>query len=624
MTPNSPHSESTIIGACFNQIHRLGDKVFLRSRFDETGGKTDGVHTVTWSELGYETANIARGLIRLGVKPGDRVGLIGPNSPRWLSSLLGILAARATVVPIYPTSKEKDVKWCLADSGARVVCVHSESQLELVLPSRSDSGQPEHIVVFDSEVRSDAPGVFKFDELLKLGEQPESAALWSEEFIRQAHAEELAAIIYTSGTTGKPKGVMLSNGNFVSQRVAADAFRFTDRDVWLGHLPLCHVLGFSVDFLCSAVSAGELFVADSVEAQEMRRNLKECRPTVMTSVPRLWEKLYAQIETTVQKKSKSFRTVFHWAVSVGEQRFLREVDGKSLPLILRLKSRVAEVFFRRIREQAGLGRLRVCVTGGGPIHPQLLVFFGAVGIRIYQGYGLTETSPVTHCCTPEFNKIGSIGRPIAGTECRLDADGELLIRGPQVMKGYYRNPEATADAFTDDGFLRTGDIAEIDADGATRIVDRKKEIIITSGGKNIAPQPIQNAFITDPFIEQVYVLGDGRKYLAALIVPNFERIQSWAQGRGLKESRLDELASSNAVYDLLAERVHLVNQTLGKYETIKKFAILQTAFTEDGGELTPTLKMKRRIIESRYKEVIASLYPDDDVQNWRNKDDGRV
>jgi long-chain acyl-CoA synthetase len=276
---------------------------------------------------------------------------------------------------------------------------------------------------------------------------------------------------------------------------------------------------------------------------------------------------------------------------------------------LKIKARLAERIFKKIRKKGGLDRLHVCVTGGGPIHPDLLVFFGAMGINIYQGYGLTETAPVTHVCTPNFNKIGWIGKPIPGTECRVDNSGELLIRGPQVMKGYWCNSDATAEVFTEDGFFRTGDIAEIDTEGYVRITDRKKEILITSGGKNIAPQPIQNAFDTDPYIEQIYIVGDGRKYLAAMVVPNFEMIERVVEKRGVSYRNRKELIRNKVIQDLFSRRIEKINAGLSRYETIKRFAVLTEEFTEQGGELTPTMKYKRKVIEKKYKKVIEGLYP---------------
>jgi long-chain acyl-CoA synthetase len=336
-----------------------------------------------------------------------------------------------------------------------------------------------------------------------------------------------------------------------------------------------------------------------------------CRPTVMSSVPRLWEKLYVQINRLVAERPPAVQKLFEWALSVGKDRFLRELEHRPLSLALRLQSTVADRLFGKVRKQAGLDRLRICHTGGGPINPELIMFFGALGIRLYQGFGLTETSPVTHTCTPKDHKLGWVGKPIPETEHRIDEDGEILIRGPQVMKGYYNDPEATREAFTEDGFFRTGDIGEVDGEGHLRITDRKKEMIITSGGKNIAPQPIENAFNTDPYIEQVCVLGDRRKYLAALVVPNFVNLEAWAREQGIPWQSRAELVSNGRVRALIEERVQRVNGTLARYETIKRFAILPGEFSEGGGELTPTLKKKRRVIGNKYKDLIEGLYPPD-------------
>ena len=602
------YDESTILGSSRNRAIQYRDKIYLLSRFDRSGRKTEAIHSLTWGEMDETIRDLCKGLDGLGVNPFDRVAVFGPNTPRWIMATFSGIFCRGTFVPIYPSSKGDDVWWILEDSAAKVVFCHGKEHLDKVLRIRDKLEGLQWVVVMDPDVKIDAPRVMTFDEVVRTGRARGVAADKIEDRFRQVNEEDLAAIIYTSGTTGRPKGVMLTHKNFVSQRTVSEFFDFRPTDIWFGHLPMCHSFGFSSDLLNSGYQGGTLYVADTVEIEELRKNLKACRPTVMSSVPRLWEKLYVQINNIVTQKPKAVRKIFQWAVSIGKECYLRELDQRPIPAGLRVQYKAAERIFGRVKQEAGMDRLRITHTGGGPINPELIVFFGSMGIRLYQGFGLTETAPVTHTCTPKGHKLGWVGKPIPGTECKVGEDGEILIRGPQVMKGYYNNPEATRDAFTEDRFFRTGDIGEIDPQGYLRITDRKKELIITSGGKNIPPQPIENAFNTDPYIEQVCVVGDRRNYLVALVIPNFLSLEAWAREQGISFQNREELVNHERVKLLIRERITLVNETLARYETIKRFAILPQEFSEQGGELTPTLKKKRRVIEQTHKDLIESLY----------------
>ncbi len=617
MDTATPYDESTIVGCSLNRAIQYRDKPYLKSRYDAAGRKTGGVHSLLWGEVDDTIRALAMGMHALGVEPFDRVSVFSPNTPRWIMAAFGILALRGTFVPIYPTSGANDVWWCLHDASAKIVFVHTQEHLDKVLEARKRLEHLEWIIVMDPDVGTEDKGVISYEDLLAGGRAAKVNRNKIEQRLSEVQEDDLVAIIYTSGTTGRPKGVMLTNKNFISQLTVTEEFDFNSDDVWFCHLPLCHVLGLSVDFLNSGYQGGTLFLVDSVDTDAIRSNLADCRPTVMTSVPRMWEKLYLQIGTMVRQRPRFVQNLFNWAVANGREHYLMKMDGKPIPLGLRFKARLAGRIFKKVRKKGGLNRLKICMTGGGPIHPDLLIFFGAMGINLYQGYGLTETSPVTHASTPTANKIGWIGKPIPGTQCRIAEDGELLVRGPQVMKGYWRNPEATAATFTEDGFLMTGDIAEMDDNGFVRITDRKKELIITSGGKNVAPQPIQNAFNTDPYVEQVYVVGDAKKYIAALLVPNFDIVEKWAEDKGIAFSDRTELITLEPIKKLYDKRVEKINATLSKVETIKRFAILPREFSEEGGELTPTLKMKRKVIEKKYKDTIDSLYPDEPELQWR-------
>lgn len=605
----SLYDESTITGTSRNRGVKYRDKEYLVSRFDRSGRKTEELHSISWGEMDENIRSLCKGLDSLGVNPFDRVAVFGPNTPRWIMATFSGIFMRGTFVPIYPSSKAEDVRWILHDSEAKVLFCHGKEHTDKALEVRDRLEGLQWLVVMDPDVKIDAPRVLSFGDVLDMGQARKDMDEKVEERFRQVHEEDLAAIIYTSGTTGKPKGVMLTHKNFVSQRTISDSFDFHTDDIWFGHLPMCHSFGFSSDLMNSGFQGGKLFISDTVEIEELRKNLRACRPTVMSSVPRLWEKLYVQINSIVQQRPKPVQKIFQWALSIGRECYLRELEHKPLSTGLRIQAKAAERIFDKVKKEAGMDRLRITHTGGGPINPELIVFFGSLGIRLYQGFGLTETAPVTHTCTPKAHKLGWVGKPIPGTECKIAEDGEVLIRGPQVMKGYYNDPEATAEAFTEDGFFRTGDIGEIDGEGYMRITDRKKELIITSGGKNIAPQPIENAFNTDPYIEQVCVVGDNRKYLAALVVPDFISLEPWAQEQGISFGSRQELIENNKVKELLQGRIDSVNETLARYETIKRIAVLPNDFSEEGGELTPTLKKKRRVIDQKYKDLIQGLYP---------------
>jgi long-chain acyl-CoA synthetase len=491
------------------------------------------------------------------------------------------------------------------------VVVGSEEHLKKVLSVRDRLPNLQRIVVMDAGGEHPDPMVSSFDEVCALGAEHPLSEAEMEARMARVSEKDVAAIVYTSGTTGRPKGVMLTHRNIVSQRGILSEFKFSGGDVWMAHLPMCHVYGFSSDLMNAGYHAGTMYLLDSLDSEEIRAGLLAARPTVMNSVPRLWEKLYVQINSILSTRPPTVQKLFRWSQEVGKRAYLLRDQGRPVPLGLQLKLGLANRLFKVVKKQAGLDRLRMCSTGGGPVNPDLILFFGAMGIDLYQGFGLTETAPTTHVNTPRHHKLGTVGRPFPGVEQRIDADGEILIKGPQVMKGYLNNPQATAEAMTADGFFRTGDIGEIDAEGYLKITDRKKELIITSAGKNIAPQPIENEFNTDRYIEQVAVVGDGRKYVTALVVPEFGALAAWAKAQGIEFKDHQELIQHPQVKELMAQQVEQVNSHLARYEQIKKFTVLARPFSETGGELTPTQKLKRRVLEQKFKSEIDAMYPKD-------------
>jgi len=602
-------SDDTITGTCLKTAQEYPDKIYLLSRYDKQGRRTDQVHSYTWAEADRIVRDLCLGLMSLGFQEFDRSAVFSPNRPRWIFSAMAPMFLRGIMVPIYPTSKEEDVWWILHDSGAKFCFCSSKEQLEKVLRVKDRVESLEKVFLMDPLEERPDDIVMGFDELVELGKNHRDKEEEIEEIASKVQPEDLCAIIYTSGTTGRPKGVMLTHSNIVSQRILLEELDIRPEDVWLAHLPFCHSYGFSADLMGAGYVPGILAVLDSLQSEEIRWGLLTFRPTVMNSVPRLWEKLYIQINNTLAQAPAFLRNYFNWGIEVGSKIYLLENEKKPVPISLKVKYAFAKPLFNMVKKKAGLDRLRFCSTGGGPINPDLIVYFGAMGIKLYQGYGLTETSPIINANTPRANKLGTVGKPLPGVEEKIDEDGEILVKGPQVMKGYWNNEEATKEVFTPDGFFRTGDIGFIDEEGYLTITDRKKELIITSGGKNIAPQPIENEFNTDPYIEQVAVVGDARKYISALIVPEFEALTRWAKEQGIEFKDNTELVRHPKVVELIQQRVDLVNQRLAKYEQIKKFVIIDHPFTEEGGELTPTQKKKRRVIEAKYKDLIDSMYP---------------
>jgi len=608
-----PQNEQNVFDTLLRHAAEKPDKAYLLSRFDQSGEKTPGkVHKVTYSQAVSTVRDLVKGLMELGFAQMDRLAVFGPNRPRWIYSCQAAIMSGGVHVPIYPTSKEEDVWWILHDSGAKFVVCASMSLAEKVLAVKQRVETLQGVILMDPLPEAQNEGITGFDQLLAKGRESGVSDEEVDRRILGIKEDDLAAIIYTSGTTGRPKGVMLTHKSLISQRVIEPEWDYGDNEVFLAHLPMCHSFGFSADFLNAGNIGGTLFVADSLEANEMKKNLLDARPTIMASVPRLWEKFYLQINQTVQEQPPAKKKMVSWALKVGEKSHKLRSENRKLPFLLSIQSKIADNIFAKLKSQIGMERLKYSATGGGPIDPRLIYFFGGMGIDLYQGYGLTETAPIINANTPKHNRIGTVGRPLPNVEEKIAEDGEIMVRAPQVMKGYYNNPEATAEVMTEDGWFLTGDIGEIDQDGYLKITDRKKELIITSGGKNIAPQIIENEFNTDQYIEMICAVGDDRKFISALVVPEFDLVRKWLEeqtGEKMNDNR--KLIEHPKVKKLIEERIQIANRNLARYEQIKKWVVLDEPFTEETGELTPSQKKKRRVIYEKYKQQIESMYPPD-------------
>ena len=571
--------------------------------------KRDGAwHARTYAEYGRDARRLACALLELGTAFGDRVALMSENRPEWVIADQGILMTGAATVPIYPTLTGPQSAYILNDCGAKIVLLSSEAQLAKLLEQRAHLHHVTHMIVMnDVEQRADHVNVYKLTDLLGLGAQCEGKhGAELDARVEAATAETLATIVYTSGTTGEPKGAMLTHGNVMSNvGGVTPIFRMTAADSALSFLPLSHVLERVANFALVSVGA-HVFFAESVE--QVPANLMEVRPTVLASVPRLYEKIKARVLDKISQDPAFRQAIFKWAMDVGNEFLDARMSGAPVHLGLALKQQAADgLVFAKIRERTG-GRLRLCISGGAPLPADVGRFFGVLGMEIIEGYGLTETSPVIAINRLGDVRFGSVGHPIPDVEVKLAEDGELLARGPNVMRGYWNQPEATAQAIDADGWFHTGDIAEIDADGRIRIVDRKKEIIVMSNGKNVAPQPIENALKGSNLVEMVMCVGDRRNFITALIVPNFEALKAFAAEHKLDGLPIEEQLRHPQVQALYKREVDAACQPFARYEQVKKFTLLPRAFDPALNELTPTLKVKRRVICEHWEKEIEAMY----------------
>ena len=558
---------------------------------DARGGATAATSA---SQVTRQVAGLAKGLADLGIRAGDRVALLSANRPEWHIVDFAVQHLGAADVPIYTTLLAAQVAAILADSGARAVVVDNRDQLAKVLEVRPRCPALEHVLLIDGPAPPDVTLLADCTVAMSA----EEAATFLEACRPRVTPADLATIIYTSGTTGEPKGAMLTHDNFVFNAISASAAVPwpEEKDVALSFLPISHVLERLVDYVdflkgSTMAYCGVLEVAES---------FRLVRPTIFTAVPRVYEKIYDRIFQEVASAPKIRQLVFRTAIRVATEALRTGRKGLAWHVLDRLAC-------AKVRAAFG-GRLRFSISGGAPLAVYVGEFLHAVGIRVLEGYGLTETSPVIAANTYDRPKLGTVGPAIAGVEIRIADDGEILTRGRHVMKGYWNSPAATAAMIDGEGWLATGDIGELDADGYLHITDRKKDILVTAGGKNIAPQPIENQLKASPLVENAVLFGDRRPYIVALIVPNFEELERWARQHGLPVEQRVGLVTAPEVVQLYHDIVDGVDASLARFETIKKFRLLAQPLTMDSGELTPTLKVKRRQIENRYGHLIDAMY----------------
>ncbi|HEY7112881.1 MAG TPA: long-chain fatty acid--CoA ligase [Thermoanaerobaculia bacterium] len=559
---------------------------------------------ISASDFGFSVRALSLGLNGLGIQPGDRVAILSENRPEWAMADYAVLCAGAWSVPIYPTLPASQIAPLLKDSAARAIFVSNLEQLGKVLTIKSQCPALDHVILIDGNPPGE-PGYTTFHGVVERGRPTlEMNPAVFEQRASRIRPEDVATVIYTSGTTGEPKGAMLTHANLVSNVVTGcEVIPFTEDAVALSFLPLSHVFERMLDYAYLYKTASIAY-AESID--RLAANFTEVNPHCFGAVPRVYEKVHARILAKAEAGSAVKRKLFAWSVAVGRERVPYLQRGEPLPAGLAWKAKLADALvFQKIRAALGTN-FRFAVSGGAPLSRDLAEFFLGAGVQVYEGYGLTETSPVICVNGPGRWRVGTVGRPLRGVEIRIAEDGEILTRGPHVMKGYFNKPQATAEAIDADGWFHTGDIGRID-DGFLTITDRKKDLIVLAGGKKAAPQPIESELKKSPYIALPIVIGDRQKFLAALIVPNFDRLKDWAAA-GRRPLKLEALDADPDVRRLFQSEIDAYNADKPHHEQIRAFALLPSELTVEDGSITPTLKVKRRVLESRYSALIEGMY----------------
>jgi long-chain acyl-CoA synthetase len=594
-------AHGTLASMFWNRVERDGDRAAQRYKANGTW------HTLNWRQVGEVVRELATGLLVLGRRNEDAVGILSASRAEWVQADFAIFSAGCRTIPIYPTYPPDLIQYLVNDAGVKTLFVEDAGQLAKVLEVQGKMDALEQIVVMQGYEGEASPRIMTWDELRRLGrDNVERMKSDLAGRVAEVRPEDVATIVYTSGTTGPPKGVVQTHGNHLATlESAAKMETITSGDTHLLFLPLAHSFARLESFL--GVHRG-LTTAFAENIDKLRDNLPEVKPDFICSVPRVFEKVYAGVIAKAEAGSPIKKKIFHWAVGVGREVSRLKQAKKPVPAGLAFKYRLAhKLVFSKLHEALG-GRLRFAVSGGAPLSKEIAEFFHAAGILILEGYGLTETCPSLTFNRLDHFKFGSVGQAQPGIEVKIAPDGEILGRGPNIAKGYFKKPEATAEVFLADGWFATGDIGRIDEEGFLFITDRKKDLIVTAGGMNIAPQNIENLLKGDPFISQAMVHGDKRPYPVAIITLNPEELAKFAKEQGILNTEPAALAKHPKVVERVSRIVEARNHELQSYAKVKKFAILPGDFTVENGLLTPTLKVKRRIITDTHRELLDSLY----------------
>ncbi len=563
------------------------------------GGKT----ALSTEQFFKTTAALANGLKKLGLKKADRLIIHMDNRPEWHMADLATIDLGAVDVPVYGTLTPEQIAYQAKDSDAKIAIVENAEQMKKFINIMDQCPNLKHLIQVEGETEK---GVLSLEEVVASGSSKDAGELFWKR-AAEVTAEDTLTLIYTSGTTGNPKGVELTHGNLVENVLpsATRAIIQSDKDFALEFLPLCHVFERMLGYLYMYVGVSKAYCS----VYHVADLLGEVRPTVFAGVPRLYEKIHDKIQAKVSAAPPLRRALFNWALKQGKAAYPKRLSGK--PYGSLMHSLAEKLVLSKVREGLG-GRIRLCVSGGAPLPIFVAEFLQSIGVWVLEGYGLTETSPViaVNGATPNMTKLGTVGKAIDNVEVKIAEDGELCAKGPSIMKSYWNLPEKTAEVFDEDGFFLTGDIAEIDDEGFIHITDRKKDIIVNAGGKNIAPQPIENQIKRSIFVDNVVLIGDKKPFVIALISPNEEELLPWAKSEGIEGSTVHELANHPRIVTLYEKVINETNEGLARYEQIKKFVVLPLMLSIESGHLTPTMKVKRRIVEKDHQDLIDGMYGD--------------
>jgi long-chain acyl-CoA synthetase len=567
-------------------------------------------NNITWGTYGDKAKYTGLGLVNLGLEKGDRVAIISENNPEWLYSDMGILAVGGVTVGIYTTDSPQQVEYVVDHSGAKYYIAENEEQLDKILEVRENLPEIKKIIVIDMEGLKDFsdPMVMSFEELVDLGKilDHQEPALF-EKLMQTPHSEDLAILIYTSGTTGPPKGAMISHKNIIEVMKMWDEVNpgYMD-DELLSFLPLCHIAQRSVSVFNSLYSGYTINFVEDLDT--VLENSREVSPTVYFAVPRIWEKLYSGMVLMMRDSTRLEKLAFKWAYAIGQKVSDHRLNRSEPPIHLTALFKLADwMVLKNLKKSVGLDKARSLLTGAAPISPDLLKFYHSFGLDMREVYGQTENCGPTSIHYENDVKFGTVGRALPRAQIRLAEDGEILLKGPHVFMGYYNDPEKTAETIVDE-WLYTGDVGRFDEDGHLIISDRKKDIIITSGGKNITPSEIENQLKFSPYINDAVVIGDGRKYLTALIMIDDESVMEYAQDNRIPFTTFATLTKAPEVIKLIEKEVDEANKKFARVETIKKFSLIDIQLTTDDEEITPTMKLKRKFVNEKFKDVIEAMY----------------
>ena len=585
-------------------VARWGDRVAMRK-------KEFGLwHDITWNDYDRNVSHVAYGLMSMGLQKGDCASIIGENCPEWIYADIGIQCCGGAAAGVYATNAWQQVEYVVTDSDSKFLFVENEEQLDKWLHFRDRAPKLEKVIVWNTEGLRDFkdPLVMTFEQLLEVGAKAaqENHGMLGQRIL-EIDAEDLSVLIYTSGTTGPPKGAMLTHHNCVWMGTAITSNNpMYGQDEIMSFLPLCHIFEQLFSILAHLDVGHVVNFIESLDT--ITENMVEISPTVGHAVPRIWEKYYSAIMIRMADATWFKRLVFGWAINLGKKRAGLMMAFKPIPATLELHYKLAHfVVFRKLKERLGFDRIRVAYSGAAPIAPEILQFFHSIGVNLVEGYGQTEGTGVTTTSKIGEVKFGTVGVPLEGVEVKIADDGEILVKSPGVFKGYFKNPKATEETIVD-GWLHSGDVGEIDEDGYLKITDRKKDIIVTAGGKNITPQYIENKLKASLYINDAVVIGDKRKFLSCLIMIDEDNVFKYAQDYKIQFSTYKDLTRNPEIIQLVEREIDKVNETLARVEQVKKFTILPKKLYEEDGEVTPTMKVKRKFINEAFSDLIEAMY----------------